>query len=166
MANHSPEHPDGILDKETFKSFFAITEKDDGALTTRRGHERIPDVWYRRPDTYDNMMFGNDMVTIWKAAPESLTVGGNTGTTNSFVGVDLTDLTGGAYNTLDLLDPVKASCFFYQIIQAVIPDFLRTDLTGFVLDAALILLKDTITPLIDPRCVRIGESHPGRYHTS
>ena len=46
MSNHSAEYPNGILDKETLKSFFAITEAADGTLTYTPGHERIPDNWY------------------------------------------------------------------------------------------------------------------------
>ena len=33
MSNHSAEYPNGILDKETLKSFFAITEAADGTLS-------------------------------------------------------------------------------------------------------------------------------------
>jgi hypothetical protein len=48
MANHSKEYPDGYLDKETFKSFFAVSG-DSGAFTYKAGWERIPDNWYKRP---------------------------------------------------------------------------------------------------------------------
>lgn len=46
MSNHSAEYPNGILDKETLKSFFAITEAADGTLSWTPGYERIPDNWY------------------------------------------------------------------------------------------------------------------------
>ena len=45
MSNHSAEYPNGILDKETLKSFFSITEASDGTLTWTPGWERIPDNW-------------------------------------------------------------------------------------------------------------------------
>ena len=45
MSNHSAEYPNGILDKETLKSFFAITEAADGTLSWTPGYERIPDNW-------------------------------------------------------------------------------------------------------------------------
>ena len=66
MANHSAEYPDGYLDKETLKSFFAISG-DSGSFTYQPGYERIPGVscsqdlmavislilppdnWYKRP---------------------------------------------------------------------------------------------------------------------
>lgn len=46
MSNHSAEYPNGILDKETLKSFFAVTEAADGTLSWTPGYERIPDNWY------------------------------------------------------------------------------------------------------------------------
>ena len=46
MSNHSAEYPNGLLDKETLKSFFAITEAADGTLSYTPGYERIPDNWY------------------------------------------------------------------------------------------------------------------------
>ena len=48
MANHSAQYPQGYLDKETFKSFFAVTGKS-GAFKYTPGYERIPDNWYKRP---------------------------------------------------------------------------------------------------------------------
>lgn len=50
MANHSVQYPEGYLDKETFKSFFAVSGTS-GSFTYQPGYERIPDNWYRRPLT-------------------------------------------------------------------------------------------------------------------
>lgn len=47
MSNHSAQYPQGYLDKETFKSFFAVTG-DSGNFKYQPGHERIPDNWYKR----------------------------------------------------------------------------------------------------------------------
>jgi len=41
MANHSAQYPDGYLDKETFKSFFAISG-NSGSFKYQPGYERIP----------------------------------------------------------------------------------------------------------------------------
>ena len=84
-------------------------------------------------------------------------MGGNTGTTNSFTGVDLGDITGGAYHTQDLLDPTKFVCFFYQLSLAVVPDFLRSRALGSILGTALDLLQSKIGPFVDPSCAKIGE---------
>lgn len=85
-------------------------------------------------------------------------MGGNTGTTNSFVGVDLGDITGGVYHTQDLLEPSKFVCFFYQLTLAVVPDFLRSQALGSLLGTALNLLHSKIDPFVDPSCAKIGES--------
>lgn len=162
MSNHSSEYPNGILDKETLKSFFAITEHADGSLTWQPGYERIPDNWYRRPlglqNEYSPASFALDLEKIAQTVPEAVSVGGNTGTTNSFTGVDLGDITSGAYRTQDLLDPTKFVCFFYQLTLAAVPDFLRSQALGSVLQTALNLLHSEIDPYVDPSCAKIGEN--------
>lgn len=162
MSNHSDEYPDGILDKETLKQFFSITEEADGTLKYTPGYERIPDNWYRRPvgllNEYTPVSFAGDLLQMAETVPSVVLVGGNTGTVNSFTGVDLGDITGGAYNAADLLNPQKLSCFFYQIILAVVPDIVRSRFLGGVLGTALNLLSSTLDPLIDPECAKICKS--------
>ena len=165
MSNHSAEYPNGILDKETLKSFFAITEASDGTLSWQPGYERIPNNWYRRPlgivNEYSPESFAQDFLQVAAVVPEAASVGGNTGTVNSFAGVDLGDITGGAYHTTDLLDPTKFVCYFYQLTLAVVPDFLRSEALGSLLGGALSLLQSEISPYVDPSCAKIGEkSHP------
>ena len=161
MSNHSAKYPNGILDKETLKSFFAITEAADGLLSYKPGWERIPDNWYRRPlgvvNEYSVASFAQDFLKIAAAVPEAASVGGNTGTVNSFAGVDLGDITGGAYHTADLLNPTKFVCDFYQITLALVPDFLRSEALGIALGGALNLLHSKIDPYVDPSCAKIGE---------
>ena len=161
MSNHSAQYPNGILDKYTLKSFFAITEQPDGTLTYTPGHERIPDIWYRRPvgaaNEYSPPSFGTDLLAMSQTVPGVVAVGGNTGTVNSFTGVDLGDITGGAYHTTDLLNPPKFVCYFYQILLAVTPDILRSRALGGVLGTALGLLNSQLAPFIDPQCAKIGE---------
>lgn len=161
MSNHSDEYPNGILDKETLKTFFSVTEKSDGSLSWNRGHERIPNNWYRRPlgiqNEYSLVSLALDLLKMAPTVPEALSVGGNTGTVNSFAGVSLADITGGVYHTLDLLDPQKFVCFFYQVTLAVVPAFLRSQLLGSLLAGVLNLLHSTIDPLVDPSCPKIGE---------
>ncbi|KAH6712757.1 Chloroperoxidase [Leptodontidium sp. MPI-SDFR-AT-0119] len=47
---------------------------------------------------------------------------GNTGTVNSFVGVDTGDLTGGVFNGASLLEGNSLSCFFFQATMAGLAD--------------------------------------------
>ena len=89
--------------------------------------------------------------------PEALSVGGNTGEVNTFTGVDLSNITGGVYQTSDLTDPKKLVCFLYQLTLATVPDFLRSEALGDVLGGALNLLQTQISPLVDPSCAKIGE---------
>ncbi|KAL8744573.1 MAG: hypothetical protein Q9190_003186 [Brigantiaea leucoxantha] len=161
MSNHSTAHPNGILNRETLKSFFAITEAADGTLTYTPGYERIPDNWYRRPldpaTEYSPLSFAQDLVQLAAVVPEAVSVGGNTGTVNSFAGVDLGDITGGAYHTSDLLVPSKFVCYFYQLTLALVPDFLRSESLGTALAGALTLLHNKIDPFVDPSCAKIGK---------
>ncbi|KAL9025225.1 MAG: hypothetical protein Q9196_005913, partial [Gyalolechia fulgens] len=47
MSNKSAQYPQGYLDKETFKSFFAVSG-EPGSFTYQPGYERIPDNFYKR----------------------------------------------------------------------------------------------------------------------
>ncbi len=161
MSNHSAEYPNGILDKETLKSFFAIYEAADGTLSWKPGYERIPDNWYRRPlgtlNDYSPESFAEDFVQVAAAVPEAASVGGNTGQVNTFTGADLGNITGGAYQTTDLLNPTKFTCYFYQVTLALVPDFLRSEALGALLGGALNLLNSEISPYVDPSCAKIGK---------
>jgi hypothetical protein len=67
--------------------------------------------------------------------PERLAVGGNMGTVNSFAGVDLSDLTGGVYNSQSLAQGNNALCFAYTSLLTLTPDILKgvlKDVTGAV----------------------------------
>jgi hypothetical protein len=48
MANHSVEHPRGLLTPSTLESFFSYTRDRHGALHYKYGYERILDNWYKR----------------------------------------------------------------------------------------------------------------------
>lgn len=50
--------------------------------------------------------------------PGIVSVGGNTGTVNSYTGVDLGDVTGGAFNLDNLSEGNNAACYLLQISQA------------------------------------------------
>lgn len=59
FANHSAERPEGRLDQETLKSFFAITGSGPGNFVYKEGWEKIPNNWYRRPIGYEVSFFQN-----------------------------------------------------------------------------------------------------------
>jgi hypothetical protein len=56
--------------------------------------------------------------------PDIVQVGGNTGTTDSFTGVNVGDLTGGVYNAQNLLQGNNLGCFAFQAAQQGIPSVL------------------------------------------
>lgn len=73
--------------------------------------------------------------------------GGNTGTTNSFVGVNPGDITGGVLTAQTLLEGDNFGCFFFQAAQQGIPSVLK----GIVSDLAPIisLVNSYISPVLD-----------------
>ena len=126
MSNKSAEYPEGYLDANVLKSFFAITGESNN-FTWHEGQERIPDNWYKRAigDEYTIPYFNLDLNAAALEYPQFLSVGGNTGKVDSFTGVDITNLTGGVYNTQSLAQGDNAACFAYQFAQQAAPDLLK-----------------------------------------
>ncbi|KAL9101911.1 MAG: hypothetical protein Q9163_002877 [Psora crenata] len=125
MANKSSEHPEGLLTGNVLKSFYAVTG-DYPNFQYTPGHERIPDNWYKRNlvDYYTILDLIVDINLMALQHPEFLSVGGNTGTIDSFVGVDLQNLTGGVYSASSLLQGNNAICFALQASLQEAPDIL------------------------------------------
>jgi hypothetical protein len=123
MSNHSAENPGGTLTRETLMSFFSVTG-EPGNFVHNRGLERIPYNWYRRPtvDAHNNPEVLADLVYNNAMYPGILRFGGNTGTTNSFAGVDLQNLTSGVYNFDTLADGNNGACFLLQASLVGLPD--------------------------------------------
>ncbi|KAI1311430.1 hypothetical protein F5Y03DRAFT_410558 [Xylaria venustula] len=125
MANKSAENPEGLLNGETLKSFYAVTG-DYPHFTVTPGHERFPDNWYKRNpvDYYTIPYVAEDGLAIALQYPQFLSVGGNTGAPNSFVGIDPADLTNGVFNAVNLLQGNNAFCFGTELILQMAPDLL------------------------------------------
>jgi hypothetical protein len=62
----------------------------------------------------------------------SLTTRRNTGKTNSFTGVDITNLTGGVFNLETLTKGNNFACFVYQLAAQAKPDILLNALDSLV----------------------------------
>ncbi|EAT80682.1 hypothetical protein HBI56_204320 [Parastagonospora nodorum] len=124
MSNHSAEKPGGTLTREVLKSFFAVTGDGPGNFVHNRGQERIPDNWYKRPfaNAYNIPEVLVDVQVMNAMYPGIVRVGGNTGTTNSFTGVNLGDLTGGVFNAGSLAEGNNGACFLLQASLAGLPD--------------------------------------------
>lgn len=111
MANKSEEYPEGRLNGEVLKSFYAITG-DDGDFTYTPGNERIPDNWYTRNslDAYTIPYLDMDTVTMLLQHLEFGSIGSNTGTTNSFVGVNIENLTSSVHSAGSLKQGKPTYC--------------------------------------------------------
>ena len=95
FANKSAAYPEGFLDRNTLKSFYAMTGTDDSNMVYTPGFERIPDNWYTRAigDPYDVPLVDEDLTMLFAQNQELVAFGGNTGTVNSFTGLNVANLT-------------------------------------------------------------------------
>lgn len=126
MANKSAEYPEGRLNQEVLKSFFSITG-NSGNFKWTEGYEKIPENWYKRAigDEYTIPFFLTDLLAAAAQYPEFLSIGGNTGKTNTFTGIDLSMLTGGVFNGATLLEGNNFACFAFQAVVQLLPDVLN-----------------------------------------
>ncbi|CAK3923823.1 Aromatic peroxygenase [Lecanosticta acicola] len=170
MSNHSQAEPSGYLDGNTFKEFFAVTG-DYPDFAWQRGQERIPENWYRRTLTnpYDIPQADSDLGVQYSAYPDSFRLGGNTNGVNSYAGVDLGNLTGGVMNFEYLFntDSPKASCFFAQFAQSLIPDSASlllsesSAITDLLNDKILSVVADMDCPTVDKFDQSLFNKFPG-----
>lgn len=128
------------------KKFYGV-EGDGSNMTYKVGHERIPDNWYRVPVDYMIPSFNVDLVQLLTRHPERLryedtrarnisaneaivltatknSIGGNTGSVNSFVGVDFSDITGGVLDSTNLLENNNLLCFSFEVVRTFAPGML------------------------------------------
>ncbi|KAG8678652.1 hypothetical protein FRC09_019665 [Ceratobasidium sp. 395] len=136
MSNHSAEAPGGTLNHDVLKSFYGVSGNSSN-LRYQWGHERIPDNWYRRNSAYGLVPYIADIAYAGIQHPEFLSIGGNTGTVNSFAGIDLGNLTGGIYNLGNLLEGNNLLCFVSQAAQQLLPDVLKSVLSGLTSNLGL-----------------------------
>jgi len=131
------------------------------------GYERIPENWYRRSltDEYSIAFFELDLLAMATTYPRFLDIGGNTGTTNSFTGLDLLNLTGGVFDTVTLLEGNNLMCFSYQAAQQAAPDALKSVFSDAT--AALSMLDGVIDPILSslgcPQLKAIDESQFAQF---
>ncbi|SGY15252.1 BQ5605_C013g07303 [Microbotryum silenes-dioicae] len=124
FANHSASRPEGYLDQSTLKSFFSIVGDTPETLTWVPGEERIPSNWYKPPTPYTLVDVVAEVVAVILAVPAAGKIGGNTGKVDSFVGVDVANVTGGVLNAQTLLEGNNLFCFAYATARAGIPTIL------------------------------------------
>lgn len=158
MSNHSTESARGIMSKdllslgsrranlwlarEVFKSFWGVVDGEAGQLEYHRGYERIPADWYKTPVDYGLVQLNLDLVSWLSKYPELASIGGNTGSVNSFTVLNITDLSGGLMSAPKLLEDNNLLCFVLQVVGSFAPD----SLSGLfsVVTKPLQLLTDTL----------------------
>ncbi|RDW57105.1 hypothetical protein BP6252_13851 [Coleophoma cylindrospora] len=124
-SNYTADYPNGKLSKETLKSFFGVTGPE-GSFVAQPGQERIPPNWYKRPTGYGIAEVSLDL-TIWGAQYPFLTsAGGNTGRVNSFVGIDVNNITGGVLNAKNLLQSNNLVCLALEVLIEASPALLHS----------------------------------------
>ncbi|RCI17478.1 hypothetical protein L249_3301 [Ophiocordyceps polyrhachis-furcata BCC 54312] len=146
MSNHSilGLNPVGHLTKNIIKSFYGIYGEEPN-FEYREGWERIPNNWYRRPVDYtlaEFLLGGQAMATMH---PQLFSLGGNIGRVNTFTGLDLSDLFGGAFHSYNLLRGNASICVGLQVLKTLTPSPFSSVYANFVVP--LKLIEEAINPL-------------------
>jgi hypothetical protein len=168
MANKSAEYPEGVLNQDVLKSFYSING-ESGSFVWTEGYEKFPENWYKRAigDEYTVPFFFSDLLAAAEKYPQFLDIGGNTGKTDTFTGVDIQDLTGGVFNAATLLQGDNAICFAFQALQQAAPDLLKglvTNVAGTMnqLDGVITnLLSELVCPELNSYDVSQFDKYPG-----
>jgi hypothetical protein len=84
----------------------------------------------------------------------------NTGTTNSFTGVDIANLTGGVFNLETLTESNNFACFVYQLAAQAKPDVLLNAVDS-VLDAVGKIIGGLNCPQLKSIDVKQLQALPG-----
>ncbi|KAL4899079.1 hypothetical protein BDW74DRAFT_184083 [Aspergillus multicolor] len=151
LGNYSVEEGEQVLTKEIARSFYGMTGTDEDGLTYTKGHERIPEGWHRRPVDYGMLDLNVDLLGWAMKYPELASIGGNTGTVNSFTGIDVSDLTGGVLNATTLLEGNNLLCFVFQALKLLSPNALGGIYKTLAVPLDLIT-KALAAPLVDLAC--------------
>ena len=99
------------------------------------------------------------------AHPQFATLGGNTGTPNSFVGVEPTNLTDGVFNADMLLEGNNALCYGLEVAGQFAPDILTglfTDINP-AMDKLGPLLTNATDALGCPKLNNINKEQFDKY---
>lgn len=89
-----------------------------------------------------------------------MSIGGNTGTVNSFTGVDVGNLTGKVFNLETLLEGNNLLCFVFEIVKFAAPNALSSIFS--VIDVPLQLITDALAqPLLNLACPAFEDLQTG-----
>jgi hypothetical protein len=107
-----------------------------------------------------------DVAILATRFPDVVRFGGNTGTVNSFTGVDVGDVTGGVYNAQTLLEGNNALCFAFQAAKQAVPSALA-GLLQSVITPILTLVNNNVDPVLSalncPALTQFNQSAFNQY---
>ncbi|ORY10253.1 Chloroperoxidase [Clohesyomyces aquaticus] len=162
FANRSAKFPEGRLDNDTLKSFYAVQQGPGGGLLKYYpGWEAIPDKWYRRPldDPYTVPKLNADIVAQINRHPELLNkylMGGNTYGVNTHRTIDIERLTNGTFKLEHMTDGYNLSCFSLYAGLQLTPRWVNS----YYSDAENTVMKLLTTELppffADLKCPQLG----------
>ena len=87
-------------------------------------------------------------------------IGGNTGSVNSFAGVDLSDLTGGVLNLTTLLEKNNLLCFVFEVLKFASPNAL-SGLYKTLAAPLELISKAVAAPLLNFTCPAFDDMQMG-----
>ncbi|QIW98310.1 hypothetical protein AMS68_003828 [Peltaster fructicola] len=163
MSNHSAEVPAGYLDGYNFKTFFGVAG-EPGNFQWLKGQERVPEDWYRRPSyaPYEAQDVVGDVAIGYLAYPKTLKFGGNTGTVNSFTGLNVANISGGVLDATTLFQGDNFACFAFQLLQQGLPNFLSTLINDIA--PATDLVNKYVGPIVGGlSCPQLGNLSLGLF---
>lgn len=103
-----------------------------------------------------------DVLAFGIQDPRLLAVGGNTGTTNSFTGLDVASLTDGVFNGATLAEGNNLECFVFQLVQSEAPG-LVTSLYEDVTAALQPLAESISSNLAGLNCPQLQSVEMSQY---
>lgn len=113
-------------------------------------------------DAYTIPFFMTDVIAEIIDHPEFASIGGNTGTVNSFTGLDPSNLTQGVFNSASLTEGNNLQCFVMQQLLQEGPDILTGLFTDT--DAANDLLGSMINNATDSLgCPQLNAPDKGQF---
>lgn len=108
------------------KSMWGVSGPEDN-MTYTRGSEQIPANTYRRRSQYSVADLWVDIIDqVVLKHTELFSFGGNVNGVNTFAGVDFADLTGGLWNSAQLLEGNNLECFLWQILREGAPSIISS----------------------------------------
>jgi hypothetical protein len=95
-------------------------------LGLHKGCEQIPPNWYRIATDYGLADVFADLIDWIAQYPRLFSIGGNLGAVNTFAGIDLGNITGGAVNSANIVQGNNLACFSLELLKLGTPSLLAS----------------------------------------